>query len=84
MSGGSTLPCAFTKWDKNGDGVVNIEEFSSVGFPAMDVRDLVLAFQAIDTDGMLQLSQTKHVKLIINIIKINKYSSYYKGQISHI
>lgn len=50
----------------------------------MDVRDLVLAFQAIDTDGKLQLSQIKHVKRFSNIIKINISSSYYKVQISHI
>lgn len=45
------LPCDFTAWDKNEDGIVDFEEFSAVGYPSMKEEDLHFAFQAIDTDG---------------------------------
>lgn len=50
----SLLPCDFTAWDKNGDNVIDMEEFSTVGYPIMRIRDLVTVFQTIDTDGKFQ------------------------------
>lgn len=52
VSGSSPLPCDFAAWDKNGDGHVDLEEFSSVASPYVKNRDLALAFQSTDKDGM--------------------------------
>lgn len=53
------LPCDFAAWDKSGDGHVDMEEFSSVGYPTIQKGDLALVFQAIDTDGNSIISKTE-------------------------
>lgn len=47
-----SLPCDFADWDKNGDGHVDMEEFSSTAYSVVEKGDMALAFQATDTDGM--------------------------------
>lgn len=50
MSESSSLPCDFAAWDKNGDGHVDLEEFSSVAYPFVKEEDSASAFQATDKD----------------------------------
>lgn len=47
-----SLPCDFPAWDKNGDGYINKQEFSTVADFAVEKGELALAFQATDTDGL--------------------------------
>lgn len=47
-----TLPCDFVAWDKNGDGHIDIKEFSTVAYVAVEEGELALAFEATDTDGL--------------------------------
>ena len=46
------MPCALKEWDTNQDGDIDLEEFSSMAYPAVEKEDLPLAFQATDTDGI--------------------------------
>lgn len=56
------LPCAFAAWDKNGDNLVDFEEFSSVAYPFFNKRHLSLVFQSIDTDSMSKILKSKGKK----------------------
>lgn len=47
-----SLPCDFAAWDKNGDGYIDMKEFSSVAYLAVEDGELGMAFEATDTDGM--------------------------------
>ena len=46
------MPCALKEWDTNKDGDIDLDEFSSMAYPAVEKEDLPLAFQATDTDGI--------------------------------
>lgn len=52
VSGSYSLPCDFAAWDKNADGYVDLEEFSSVAYPFVKEGDLEPAFRSMDKDGM--------------------------------
>nr|XP_019920993.2 uncharacterized protein LOC105323990 [Crassostrea gigas] len=53
----NSLPCDFVAWDKNGDGHIDIEEFSTVAYVAVEEGELALAFEATDTDGNQKISE---------------------------
>uniref|UniRef100_A0A7S2SMQ5 EF-hand domain-containing protein n=1 Tax=Mucochytrium quahogii TaxID=96639 RepID=A0A7S2SMQ5_9STRA len=55
----ATMPCALKEWDTNKDGDIDLEEFSSMAYPAVEKEDLPLAFQATDTDGNKKISETE-------------------------
>ncbi|XP_052712476.1 uncharacterized protein LOC128186674 [Crassostrea angulata] len=59
VSGSYSLPCDFAAWDKNADGYVDLEEFSSVAYPFVKEGDLEPAFRSMDKDENQQISKTE-------------------------
>lgn len=66
--------------------MVDMEEFSTVVYPAMKIRDLAIAFQAIDADGKFNRVLNDEVQILRSLLKhlcINVHCSSWQAHGAH-